>query len=193
MINFLIKVLKVFTKCIFRIEVNGEENIPKDGSCMICINHISMWDPVILICHMPRRIAFIAKKETEKVPVVGWLLKRIGCIFINRDGVDLSAMRQSLKTLSSGNVLGIFPTGTREKKHPDAKPKSGCALLAVKSGTKVVPVGINATYKLFSKIVVNIGESIDFSPYKGEKCSQEFLEEKTLEIYNKILENRDIM
>lgn len=193
MINFLIKVLKLFTKCIFRTKLNGIENIPQDGSCMICINHISIWDPIILICYMPRRISFIAKKETEKLPVIGWILKKIDCIFINRDGVDLKAMRQSLKVLSSDKVLGIFPTGTREKKNPGAKPKSGCALLAAKSGTTVIPIGINATYKLFSKIVVNIGEPIDFSEYKGQKCSQEFLEQKTSEIYDKILENKNLM
>ena len=190
MINFLIKVVKVFTKCIFRIRVNGVENIPVDGSCMLCANHISMWDPVILICHLPRRIAFVAKHETQKVPVIGYILKKIGCIFINRGTVDLAAMRSSLKTLAAGNVLGIFPTGTGEKKHPDAQPKSGCTLLAAKSGTKVVPIGINATYRPFSKIIVNVGEPIDFSRYKGEKCSQTFLEEKTFEIYNKILENK---
>ena len=193
MINFLIKVLKLVTKCIFRIEINGADNIPKDGSCMVCANHISIWDPIILICYLPRWINFIAKKETENIPVIGWVLKKIGCIFINRDGVDLSAMRQSLKVLSADNVLGIFPTGTREKKHPDAKPKSGCSLLAAKSGTTVVPIGINATYKPFSKIVVNVGKPVDFSEYKGVKCSQEFLEEKTLEIYDKILENKNLM
>jgi 1-acyl-sn-glycerol-3-phosphate acyltransferase len=116
MINFLINVLKLVTKCIFRIEIIGADNIPKDGSCMVCANHISIWDPIILICYLPRWICFIAKKETEKIPVIGWILKKIGCIFINRDGVDLSAMRQSLKVLSAENVLGIFPTGTREKK-----------------------------------------------------------------------------
>ena len=193
MINFLIKVIRAFTKCVFRIKINGADNIPTDGSCMICINHISMWDPIILICHLPRRIAFIAKKETEKIPVIGWILKKIDCIFINRDGVDLSAMRQSLKALSSDKVVGIFPTGTREKKNPGAKPKSGCALLAAKSGTRVIPIGINATYRLFSKIVVTVGEPIDFSEYKGQKCSQEFLEQKTSEIYDKILENKNLM
>ncbi len=190
MINILIKIVKCFTRCIFRVQINGAQNIPDSGDCMICANHISMWDPVILYCFMPRRIHFVAKQETKKVPVVGWILTKINCIFINRESVDLGAMRQSLKTLSSGNVLGIFPTGTREKKNPNAEPKSGCALLAAKAGTRVVPIGINATYKPFSKVIVNIGEAMDFSQFKGEKCSQPLLQEKTFEIYNKILENK---
>lgn len=190
MINFVIKVVKCFTKIIFRVQINGGQNVPKDGSCMICANHISMWDPVILYCYINRRINFIAKQEAKKIPVVGWILTKINCIFINREGADLAAMRSSLKILSNGDVLGIFPTGTREKKNPDAQPKSGCVLIAAKSGTKVVPIGINATYKPFSKVVVNIGEAIDFSEFKGVKCSQEVLEQKTFEIYNKILENK---
>lgn len=190
MMNIIEKIVKWFCGCVFKVQVNGAQNIPQSGDCMICANHISMWDPVILYCFLPRKVRFVAKSEMKKVPVVGWILKKINCIFISRGNVDLAAMRQSLKTLSDGNVLGIFPTGTREKKNINARPKSGCALLAAKSGTKVVPVGINATYKLFSKVVVNIGEPMDFSEYKGQKCSQQLLEQKTFEIYNKILENK---
>ncbi len=190
MINIIIKIIKFFVRCVFRVQINGADNIPDSGDCMLCANHISMWDPVILYCFIPRKIYFIAKQETKNIPVIGWILTKINCIFINRESVDLGAMRQSLKTLSSGNVLGIFPTGTREKKNPHAQPKSGCALLAAKSGTKVVPIGINATYKPFSKVIVTIGEPIDFAHYKGEKCTQSLLEQKTFEIYNKILENK---
>ena len=190
MINFLLFVIKCFLKCIFRIRITGVENIPADGGCMICANHISAWDPVVLICCMPRRIAFVSKEEMKSVPVIGWLLTKVGVVFIKRGSGDIGAIRACLKGIEEGKAIGIFPTGTRERILPDAKPKSGATLIAAKSGTKVVPVGINATYKLFSKITINISEPMDFAEYKGVKLNQEMLESKTNEIYDKIIENR---
>ena len=190
MIKLLLFVVKCFLKCIFRIKINGAENVPVDGGCMICANHISCWDPVVLICCMPRRISFVAKEEIKSVPFVGWLLERVDVIFIKRGSGDLGAIRACLKGIDDGKAIGIFPTGTRERICADAKPKSGATLIAAKSGTKVIPVGVEATYKLFSKITINISEPMDFVAYKGTKLNQDMLESKTNEIYNKIIENR---
>ena len=190
MINFLLFAVKCFLKCIFRIQINGADNIPAEGGCMVCANHISNWDPVVLICCLPRRISFVAKEEIKSVPFVGWLLEKVDVIFIKRGSGDLGAIRTCIKGIDEGKAIGIFPTGTREKICADAKPKSGATLIAAKAGTKVVPVGVEATYKLFSKITINIGELMDFAEYKGTKLSQDMLESKTNEIYDKIIENR---
>ena len=190
MINFLLFAVKCFLKCIFRITVNGAEKIPAEGGCMICINHISNWDPVVLITCLPRRISFVGKEEIKSVPVIGWLLTKVGIIYIKRGSGDLGAIRACLKGIADGKAIGIFPTGTREKICPDAKPKSGATLIAAKAGTTVIPVGIQSTFRLFSKVTVNVGDAIDFSDYKGVKLSQELLDEKTNEIYTKIIENR---
>lgn len=190
MIKFLLFLIKCFLKCVFRIRINGADNIPSEGGCMICANHISAWDPVVLICCMPRRISFVSKEEMKSVPVIGWLLSKMDVVFIKRGSGDLGAIKACLKGLDDGKAIGIFPTGTRERILPDAKPKSGATLIAAKSGTKVVPVGIDATYKMFSKINITVSEPMDFSEYKGVKLTQDVLESKTNEIYDKIIENR---
>ncbi|MBQ8526290.1 MAG: 1-acyl-sn-glycerol-3-phosphate acyltransferase [Clostridia bacterium] len=182
--------VKGFMKLIFRIEVRGKENFPLDGGCMVCANHLSMWDPVLLMCFMPRMISFVAKEELKRVPYIGGVLKSVDTIFIKRNSSDLSAIKASMKAIEEGKVVGIFPTGTREKTNPDAKPKSGAALIASKTGAKVIPVGINATYKLFSRIVVTIGEPVDYAEYKGRKMNSEQLENMVCEIYDKIIENK---
>lgn len=186
--NIIYKAAMGFMKVIFKIEIKGEHNLPAEGGCMVCSNHISMWDPVLISCFFPRRISFVAKEELKRVPFVGGVLKSVGTIFIKRNSGDLAAIKMSIKAIGEGKVLGIFPTGTREKRDPNAKLKSGAALIAAKTGATVVPVGIKATYKLFSKVEVTIGEPIDYSSCKGQKMTSEQLENMIAEIYDKILE-----
>ena len=180
--------VKGFMKTIFRIEIRGVQNLPQEGGCMVCANHLSMWDPVLLTCFMPRKISFIAKAELKKVPFVGGVLKGCDTIFIKRNSSDLGAIKLSMKAIEDGKVIGIFPTGTREKNDPNAKPKSGAALIAAKTGATVVPVAIKATYKIFSKVVVTIGEPMDYSECKGKKVPSEQLETMVGQIYDKIIE-----
>lgn len=186
--SFLSTLIRGFMKMIFRIEIKGMENIPKDGGCMICANHISMWDPVLLWGFLPRNISFMAKEELVKVPLVGLLLKAVGTVFVKRGSGDIGAIKACLGALSSGKAIGIFPTGTREKINPGSKPKSGAALIALKAGTSVVPVSIKADYRIFSKVQVVISNPMDFSEYKGKKSSSEELAIITDKIYDKILE-----
>ena len=186
--NIVYKAVRLFAKCIFKIKINGAENFPAEGGCMVCSNHISMWDPVLLSCFMPRKISFIAKEELKKVPFVGSVLKACNTVFIKRNSGDLAAIKESIKWINTGSILGIFPTGTREKVNPGAKPKSGAALIATKAATTVVPVGINATYKLFSTVEINIGKPLDYTSFKGQRTNSEQLDGIAEEIYGKIIE-----
>ena len=173
---------------IFKIEVSGEENIPKDGSCIVCLNHISVFDPVVILGCIQRPIRFISKEELSKIPVLGSILKYMNVIPIKRGSGDMGALKASLKTLKDGEVLGIFPTGTREKKNPNAPAKSGVVLIAMKSQAPVIPIHIDASYKLFSKVRVTIGKEIDLSLYDGRKLDSEQRQEAADYIYSSIKE-----
>ena len=179
----LIAFLKWLAGVFFRIEIRNSENIPLDGACIVCLNHISLFDPVIAYCYLPRKIRFIGKSELMKIPVVGSILKSMGVIPVKRGTGDIGAVKASLKTLKDGEVLGIFPTGTREKKNPNAPVKPGVALIASKSASPIIPVHINATYKLFSKVVLTVGKPVDFTNYSGKKLTQEELTEAAEKIY----------
>ena len=187
--DFATKLVRGFMKLIFRIEINGEENLPESGGCMICSNHISNWDPVLLQCFLPRKVSFMCKEEVAHIPLINSLLKSQNTVFVKRGKSDIGAMRACIKAIDDGRALGIFPTGTREKKHPGAEPKQGAALIVAKTGACVVPIAINADYKLFSKVKVNIGNPIDYSSLKGQKVPTEMLAEITKEIYGKIKNN----
>lgn len=179
-------IIKTVVSTIFRIELVGAENMPKDGACVVCINHISMFDPMVTSAVVDRPIRFIGKQELFKIPVVGWYLKSINVIPIKRGSGDIGAVKASLKALKDGEVLGIFPTGTREKKNPNAKVKPGVVLIALKAQVPVIPVRIEANYRIFSKVRITIGKPVDLSTYEGKKLSQEEMSEAAELIYTTI-------
>lgn len=171
---------------VFRIQIVGEENLPSEGACVACINHISLFDPLVTSAVVPRPIRFMGKEELFRIPVIGWYLKTINVIPVKRGSGDIGAIKSSLKALRDGEVLGIFPTGTREKKNPDAPVKPGAALIALKADVPVIPIHINADYRLFSKVTITVGRAVDLSLYSGRKLSQEELKGAAEEIYTSI-------
>ena len=184
--KILVPIVRFFVKLVFRVRIVGEENIPKDGGCIICANHSSNWDPVFLVVLLTRRIYFMAKAELFKVPLLGALLKSIGMIPVKRSGADISAIRTSISNLNDGKALGIFPSGKRVKKGEDASAKSGVVFIAVKAAVPAVPVYIDTTYRLFSKVTIHIGKPEDFSVYNKAKLSSEQLSELSEGLFKNI-------
>ncbi len=182
----ILKFVKWLVSIVFKVEVTGEDNIPSDGACIVCMNHISLFDPIVIFFYMPRNIRFIGKAELMKIPVLSAILKAMKVIPIKRGTGDIGAVKASLKALKEGEVLGIFPTGTREKKNPNAPVKSGTALMATKANVPVIPINIDATYKIFSKVKITVGESVDLSAYTDRKLSQEELALASSKIYDSI-------
>lgn len=182
----IIAFIKWLVSVLFKIEITGENNIPSDGACIVCMNHISLFDPIVIYCYMTRNIRFIGKAELMKIPVLSGILKAMKVIPIKRGTGDIGAVKASLKALKDGEALGIFPTGTREKKNPNAPVKSGTALMATKANVPVIPININSTYKIFSKVKITVGECVDLSAYTGRKLTQEELALASSKIYDSI-------
>lgn len=186
MYRLLCTVLKCFMCLLFRIEVKGAENMPSDGNGILCANHISNWDPVLLQTIIKRRIYYMAKDELFHVFFVGLILKWIKAIPVKRTGSDLAAVKSALKTLQKGEILGIFPTGQREKKKGEGEVKAGVGLIAGKTKAPVIPVHIIASFKIFSKVTVVIGKPKVYSAPDGEKLSVEMAEGFSKDIYKNI-------
>ncbi|KHO62464.1 acyl-phosphate glycerol 3-phosphate acyltransferase [Thermoanaerobacter sp. YS13] len=177
MFYYIAKVIVlVIIKVIFRIEVRGLENIPKKGPVIICPNHISLLDPPVIGALLNRRIYFMAKEELFKNPFLKFLLGTgLGAFPVKRGTADLSAIKTALTYLKKGRAIGIFPEGTRSKTGKLQKAEPGVALLAIKGNAPVVPIGIKGKYRLFSKIIINIGKPITFEKYANSKLSSERL------------------
>ncbi|CCJ33324.1 lysophospholipid acyltransferase family protein [Caloramator australicus] len=160
-------------KLIYRIEVKGIENIPKDEGALICPNHYTWADPVMVAITTPRPIRFMAKFEAFQNPFLRFLLKNLGAFPVRRGEPDLNAIKTALKLLKDENLLGLFPQGTRVKGDDLGKAHSGVALLSIKSNKKVIPVYIGGNYVPFTKMRVFFGEPIDFSAYTKDKLTGE--------------------
>lgn len=157
-------VLRIF----FRVEVTGREKVPDEGRFLLCANHASNWDPIFISIAFPRKISWMAKKELFKNKILAYLLKKLNVFPVDRDGSDISAIKNALRVLKEGNVLGIFPEGTRVSGFDIKNAKPGVALLSTKSKSLIIPVNIDSNYKLFSKVKITIGEPDDFSSNYGQ-------------------------
>jgi len=162
--RFVYKYVKPIFLLFFRMEVSGRENIPAEGGTLVCANHLSMFDPFFLVCAYPRQIHFMAKAELAKVPLFGFLIKKLGAVFVQRGKGDMSAIDDCLANLQQGAVVGIFPEGTRSKTGKPGSPKSGAALIAMRSGAAVQPVSIRyekGKPRLFGRVWVHFGPVLD--------------------------------
>lgn len=180
-------ILWIIYKIIYRVKVIGKENVPKDEAFILCGNHVEfMKVPIIeLFTTGRRRVFFMAKIELLKNPILKWLAYLFDVIPVKRGKKDLNAMKQSLKALEQGHILGIFPEGTRNKTNKPIKAKTGTAYMALRTGSKVLPVGIKTGKS--HKVIVNIGKPLDYSKEKTKNPEKELLEQTTTQIMDQII------
>lgn len=153
-------------RIVYRVKVTGE--IPETGGYIICANHINYLDAAAVVIFNKRKINFVAKEDLFYHPALNWLAHVFDIIPIKRNMQDIDAMKRCIKVLKSGELLGIFPEGTRNGLEKNGKAKNGAAYMAIKTGVPIIPCGIHGTFKPFSKVYVNYGKPIDLSEYKGQ-------------------------
>jgi 1-acyl-sn-glycerol-3-phosphate acyltransferase len=133
--------------------VEGLEHVPPDGPYIVVSNHTSNLDPPFVGTAIGHRIGriihFMAKEEIRSWPLVGWLARSSGVFFVRRGQGDRAAQRIALAHLTAGEVIGIFPEGTRSRDGRLREAKLGVALLALLSGVPLLPVGIAGTHRIF--------------------------------------------
>lgn len=168
-----------------RIKVTGAEYLP-DGSAIICGNHTSLLDPIVIALAMYRerrqKSKFMAKIELSRVPVLSWLIKPF-VIFVDRGNSDRKAIKDTIDLLRKGEKIIIFPEGTRVNAGEDSKAKTGVALISIKSEAPLVPVYLTEGKKnlfRFPKLTVSFGKP--YLPQKEEGLS-------TSESYRKIADD----
>ncbi len=160
-------------KFVYRIEVHGLENVPKDNKYIVCANHLSTLDPPMLAAVLPRRISFMAKQELFDIPFIRWWLDWLGAFAVNRESLSPSTIKTVMEIKKSKWVFGIFPQGTRGVPGTISGVTKGFAGLAKITKCDVLPVGIIGTDEVkripFSgKIIVRIGKPIPYSDNPDE-------------------------
>lgn len=159
---------------IYRLEVYGQENIPKTNDYIVVGNHMSTLDPP-LVCHvLPNPVAFMAKKELFYHPLLKIMLDWLGTFAVDRENVGLSTIKTAKSVKNTKKwVLGIFPQGTREKGTKITHVTKGFVGLAKATKCNILPIGIIGTDKptkipFTGKIVVRIGPIIELSDNSDE-------------------------
>lgn len=138
-------------KLAFRLHVEGQEFIPRMGPAILAANHVSYIDPIIIGIATPRPVCFMAKKELFRSPLFGWLLRQFGTIPINRYRTDVQAFKRSASALKAGEIVAIFPEGTRGDGVNLRPAKPGIGLIAAQTGAPVIPTFHQGTGKVLPR------------------------------------------
>lgn len=159
-------------------DVRGTENMPEQGACFVCANHISNWDPVVVAIAVKRPVHFMAKVQLFRVPLLGKLLRTLGAFPVDRDAADIGAIKTALTHIKHEEPLGIFPQGKRYRgERPQTKDiKNGVGMMVYRTHAPVVPVAIyTKEYKvrLFRRVHVRVGKPIEFEEFQAGAKSQE--------------------
>ena len=149
-------------KLVYRLEVQGMENVPKDNAYIVAPNHLSTLDPPMIAGIMPRPVAFMAKKELFENPFMRWWLDWLGSFAVNREHLNVSTIKTVLTIKKTNWVFGIFPQGTRQEPGTISNITKGFAALAKQTKCGILPIGLvgthEAKYLPFSgKIIIKIG------------------------------------
>ena len=143
--GFLKTMLYPLLKLMLPGRALGLENLPEKGGYILAFNHRSMLDAPAAFSSIPMYWHFIAKEEFYNHAFFRWLLPRLGVVGVNRSNIDLSTIRRVVALLGKGEVLGIFPEGTRSKTGEIAEMKAGAFKMATKAKAKIVPVAMKNT------------------------------------------------
>ena len=153
-----------FAKGLFRVlfrlkgwKIEGAERLPAQGPVILAVNHVSMWDPILVGCGLDRQVCYMAKEELFTVPLLGTAIKKLGAFPVKRSQSDTAAIRQALAILKEERVLGLFPEGTRSKTGEMQKGLPGMVLLMEKANAPIVPVKVYGSKHLLSQRRGKIG------------------------------------
>ena len=143
-------------RLIFRLRYIGQENLPRQGAVLLIANHASLMDPPILGCGLPRPVHYMARSTLRRIPVIGWVIERLGVLFLERDGGARAGLELGICTLEVGEVLGFFPEGTRSSDGEIGPFKRGILLMLKRleeRGVKVavLPAGIRGSFQAWPK------------------------------------------
>ena len=135
-----------------RFHIHNPENVPSEGGCIIASNHVSYIDPPAVAVGIKHRVVHFMARDTLFVkPLANWFLTNVAVLPMDRTKGDLGALRKGISLLKSGQVLGLFPEGTRSLTGEIQKAKGGIGFLISKAGVPVVPAYVDGSFQAFPK------------------------------------------
>lgn len=162
-------VARLFGTVCFRLRWTGSENFPTHGGALICANHQSFFDPVLVGLTCDRRMNYLARDTLFQSPILAPLIRYLDAIPIDREGGGLAGLKETLRRLKAGEQVLIFPEGTRTRDGEVSSLKPGFCAVTRRSKVPLVPVGLDGAYQAWprtaklprlGRMAVVIGEPI---------------------------------
>lgn len=175
----------------FRLSIEGKENIPKDRPFIIVSNHASFFDPVAIIIATGIDIRWLARKEVYEKSYLKPVHRVYKTIVVN------GAVDKALEAIEEGDIVGVFPEGTRTRDGRIKRIYPGAAIIALKTGYTVIPVGVRGSFEAFGvnrvfpkphKVSIKVGKPFNFERIDGALIDDDILEEKKYYIVDRIKE-----
>lgn len=167
--------IRLIMALLTRTSVHGAANLLRSGAGIVVSNHIDAIDPGILVGALPRPIALMSKVENRR-GVLGFFMPLVGAFTVRRGAADRQAMQQAADVLARGELLCLFPEGTRSRDGRLGPAHGGAALLALKSGAPIIPVALTGTSRVFGRrfpwlgfprVTVTVGRPFRLAPTSG--------------------------
>ncbi|MCQ4040599.1 lysophospholipid acyltransferase family protein [Streptantibioticus rubrisoli] len=197
-------VLGPLLKLLFRPRIEGLENIPQEGPAIIAGNHLSFSDHFLMPAVLPRRITFLAKQEYFTGPglkgaLIASFFRSAGQIPVDRTGGKAArpAVEEALAVLERGELMGVYPEGTRSHDGRLYKGRTGVAVMALKAHAPVVPCAMIGTFEIqppgrlvprIRRVTIRFGRPLDFSRFEGMEHDRYVLRSIVDEIMYAIME-----
>ena len=147
-IQFLLRLVFTFW---LRYRARGIEKVPQSGGALFLINHQSFLDPLLVGLPLQRPVSYLARDTLFPVPFVGWVLRNTYVMPINRDSASTASIREAVKRMSHGFLVGIFPEGTRTADGSVGEFKPGFVSLIRRGKVPVYPIGIAGAHEAFPR------------------------------------------
>ena len=164
--------------CLSPVTYHHLERAQLDAPYILISNHNSLMDPLLVAWKCYRyQIRFLGKKELVKNPLLRWLFHKLLMIDVDRHNMDMAALRACLKTLREGHPLGVFPEGTRHKEGVMEHMESGIAMIALRSGARLLPAYIAGKPGLFRRTHVYYGEPFSVKDIAARGINREACQE----------------
>ncbi|MGZ8920808.1 MAG: lysophospholipid acyltransferase family protein [Limisphaerales bacterium] len=189
---------RAFYRFYCRWEVFDAHNVPATGPVILASNHASFLDPPLVGAATQREINYLARESLFRFPGIGWLLRHVNAVPVDREGGGAAGLRAIFDRLMKGGAIILFPEGTRSPDGTLQKAKSGIGLTVIKSEAPVVPVRVFGTFDAYNrhhgiprprKVAVRFGKPLDFTVLRSEakSCSKPRLKEIYQEVADQLM------
>jgi 1-acyl-sn-glycerol-3-phosphate acyltransferase len=176
--------MRILLALLTRWEVKGRENVPPRGGLLVVANHINLADPPLIGVSLGRKMLFMAKEELFRKRFPAYFVRRFGAFPVRRGRMDREALEEAQKVLRQGLALVMFPEAKRSRNARLQRALPGAAMLAVRAGVPLLPIGITGTEHIKGKawilrrplLTVNIGRPFHLAPVNGTLTKEELAE-----------------